>query len=99
MWFKQVTHSSCPDATSMASSWHLPRLLAVQRKCKELRGSVAGGRDCMSRETSLQCKVGPGTLWGGGAVTQSLTVCGVVKAVIAAVQANDSQGERGAVHR
>lgn len=55
----------------------------------------------MNRETSLQCKVGPGTLWGrgGGAVTQSLTVCGVVKAVIAAVQANDSQGEIGAVHR
>lgn len=57
----------------------------------------------MNRETSLQCKVGPGTLWarggGGGAVTQSLTVCGVVKAVIAAVQGSDSQGEIGAVHR
>lgn len=51
----------------------------------------------MNRETFVQCKVGPGTHWGS--VTQPLTVCGVVKAVIAAIQANEGQGEIGAVHR
>lgn len=90
MWFKQVTHSSCPDSINMASSCHLPRLLALPKKVQRAEGF--GGR-----ETEPQCKVGPGTLWG--TVTQSLTVCGVIKAAIAAIQTNKGQGEIGAVHR
>lgn len=60
--------------------------------------SEAGRGDHTNHETALQCRESPGILWG--TVTQSQAIHGMIKAVIAATQANKGQdGNRGCTLR